>query len=112
MIRFLFRLLALIFLAVAIIMAVLDATRSVAASELVLTPLGTSWYAVSPETLNLAQAVIQRYVLPAVWDPVMIWILTLPGFTVFFALAFLFYAIGRRPRGRAGSLGVARRGAL
>ncbi|MEP6435562.1 MAG: hypothetical protein ABJ069_00355 [Nitratireductor sp.] len=110
MIRFVFRLLATIALAVAVIMAVLDATRSVASSALVFTPLGTSWYAVSPDTLNLAQALTQRYVHPLLWDPVMIRILTLPGFTVFFGLALLLYLIGRRPRGRGGPLGRGSRG--
>ena len=43
MIRFLFRFLATIALAVAVIMAVLDATRTVAAGEWVMTSLGTSW---------------------------------------------------------------------
>ena len=67
MIRFIFRLLATLALAIAVIMAVLDATRSIAADALVLTPLGTSWYLVSPETLNLAQALTQRYLLPQIW---------------------------------------------
>ncbi|MCO5060225.1 MAG: hypothetical protein M9905_20590 [Rhizobiaceae bacterium] len=100
MIRFIFRLLATLALAIAVIMAVLDATRSIAADALVLTPLGTSWYLVSPETLNLAQALTQRYLLPQIWDPVMIYILNLPGFVVFAVLALLFYAIGRKPASR------------
>jgi hypothetical protein len=110
MIRFLFRLLATLALAVAVIMAVLDATRSVAASAVVLTPLGTSWYGVSPETLNLAQATIQRNVHPALWDPVAVWVLTMPGFAVFGVIALLFYLIGRKPRARAGRFGTASRG--
>ncbi|WP_338021472.1 hypothetical protein [Aquibium microcysteis] len=89
-------------LAAAVILAVADATRSIAASELVLTPLGTSWFAVSPETLNLAQAVIQRYVLAGLWDPVIVSVLNLPGFVAFLAMALLFYAIGRRPQHRSG----------
>lgn len=101
MIRFLFRFASLVLLAVAVIMAVLDASRSVAANEVVLTPLGTSWYAVSPSTLNLAQALIQRYTFPQIWDPGMIWILTLPGFAVFAGLALLFYVIGYKPRRRS-----------
>jgi hypothetical protein len=104
MIRFLFRLLALFSLAVAVILAVIDATNSVAAGVLVASPLGQSWYSVSPSTLNLAQAVIQRYTLPVVWDPVMIWILTLPGFVVFAALALIFYIIGHKPRRRVHEL--------
>ncbi|RST87753.1 hypothetical protein EJC49_03850 [Aquibium carbonis] len=106
MIRFFFRFLSVVSLAVAVILAVIDATRSIAASELVLTPLGTSWFAVSPETLNLAQAVVQRHVFPALWDPILVTILTLPGFVVFLALALLFYMIGRRPARRFGRVGA------
>lgn len=106
--RFFFRFLAVMSLALAVILAVVDATRSIAASETVLTPLGTSWFAVSPGSLNLAQAVVQRYLFPALWDPAIVAILTLPGFVVFLVLALLFYAIGRRPArrlGRPGRLG-------
>jgi uncharacterized membrane protein len=106
-IRFFFRFLAVLSLAAAVIMAVVDATRSIADSDLVLTPLGTSWYSVSPETLNLAQAVVQRYLLPALWDPGIVTILTLPGFVVFLALALIFYLIGRRPARRLGQIGRA-----
>jgi hypothetical protein len=104
MIRFVFRLFALFFLAVAIILAVVDATHSVAQGAYVMTALGQSWYSVSPSTINLAQALVQRYTLPFLWDPVMVWILTLPGFVVFAALALIFYAIGHKPRRRVRSL--------
>ncbi|MDN2579652.1 hypothetical protein [Aquibium sp. ELW1220] len=106
MIRFFFRFLAVLSLAAAVILAVVDATRSIAASELVLTPLGTSWFAVSPGTLNLAQALVQRYVFPGLWDPLIVSILNLPGFAVFLVLALLFYAIGRRPARRLGRVGA------
>ena len=69
MIRFLFRFLATVSLAVAVIMAVLDATRTVAAGSLVTTPLGTSWLAVSPATLESAQAAVETWLHPALWDP-------------------------------------------
>jgi hypothetical protein len=100
MIRFLFRLLATLSLAVAVIMAVLDATRSVAAGSLVTTPLGTSWLAVSPATLESTQAGVESWLHPALWDPAAIFILKMPGFVVFGVLALLLYAVGRRPRRR------------
>ena len=96
MIRFLFRLLALFALSVAVIFAVLDAARSVAASAPVLTPLKTSWLAVSPDTLAAAQDIVSRRVDPLVWDPVLTRILDLPGFAVFAVLAFLMFALGHR----------------
>jgi hypothetical protein len=102
MFRFLFRLMATFALAVAVIMAVLDVTRTIAASRLVLTPLGDSWRGVSPTTLERAQSFIMENAHPLVWNPVMVFILDLPGFVVFGVLAFLLYAIGHRPERRIG----------
>ena len=99
MIRLLLRSLAMLALAVAVILAVLDGARSVAASTLVLTPLGTSWYSLSPDTLNGLQAGIQRYVHPSIWDPGAIWLLNQPGSLVMGALAAILYLVaGRRAR--------------
>ncbi len=102
MIRFLLRLLAMIVLCVAVIMAVLDGARSVAASVVMLKPLGQSWYETSPETLNLAQALVQRYLLPAIWDPFLIWVLNQPGFAVMAVLSLLLFIAGykRKRHGR------------
>ncbi len=92
----------MICLCVAVIMAVLDGARSVAASAVVLKPLGVSWFETSPDTLNLAQAIIQRYLLPVIWDPFAIWVLNQPGFAVMAVLSLLLYIAGykRKRRGR------------
>lgn len=108
MFRFLFRLLATVSLAVAVIMAVLDVTRTIAASRLVLTPLGASWAGVSPGTLEQAQTFIIENLHPIVWSPIMTFILAQPGFAVFGVLALLFYAIGHRPDRRIGHFAVER----
>jgi len=100
MIRFLFRALATFALALAVIMAVIDATRTIAKSMLVLTPLGESWRSVSPETFEAARERLEALGLPGLWDPALISILALPGFVVFAVLALVFYAIGRRPHRR------------
>lgn len=102
MLRFLFRFLATVSLAIAVIMAVLDATRSVAVSALVMTPLGRSWQAVSPETLAATRKFVETTLHPLLWDSVVVGILELPGFAVFAVLALLLYAIGHRPARRAG----------
>lgn len=39
---------------------------------------GVLWFQLSPGSLNLAQAVVQRYILPEIWDPGMIFLLTQP----------------------------------
>lgn len=101
MIRFLFRLLATFALAVATIMAVLDATRSIAADTLVLTPLNVSWSSVSPDTLDSFRGLLSGW-HPLLWDPIGIWVLSQSGIFVFLALALLLYAIGRRPAEKIG----------
>ena len=94
MIRFLLRIAAMVALAISVIMAVLDTTRTVAASKLVLTPLKTSWNAVSPDTLAAAEVFVRGKIQPLVWDTVVDWILNQPGFAVFAAVALLLYMIG------------------
>lgn len=102
MLRFLFRFLSTVSLAVAVVMAVLDATRSVASSALVTTPLGRSWQAVSPDTLAATQKFIETTLHPLLWDPVALAILQLPGFVAFGLLALILYAVGYRPERRDG----------
>jgi hypothetical protein len=108
MFRFLFRLMATVSLAVAVIMAVLDVTRTIAASRLVLTPLGDSWASVSPSTLDQARSFVVENAHPLVWNPLVTSVLAQPGFAVFGLLAFLLYAIGHRPRRRIGQFVVQR----
>jgi CubicO group peptidase (beta-lactamase class C family) len=99
MIRFVLRILATVSLAVAVIQAVLDATRSVAMSRLVLTPLGKSWKAVAPEALDSARAAMESH-WPFFWDTIVTRVLAVPGFAVFAVLALILYAAGHRPERR------------
>lgn len=100
MIRYLLRLIAMIALALAVILAVVDATRTVAESQLVMTPLAQSWSDLSPQSIAGFRAWVEGTLHPAVWDPVLVAVLALPGFAVFGIIAFLFYALGRRPQRR------------
>lgn len=100
MIRFLFRLAGMVALSISVIMAVLDATRTVAASAIVLTPLNASWLAVSPDTRSAFETFVRAKAGPLAWDGVIAWVLAQPGFAVFAVLAFLLYLVGyrRQPR--------------
>ena len=102
MIRFLFRLLSTASLATAMIFAVIDAARSVAAGHLVTTPLGQSWLDASPATLDAVKDFAEKHLWTPLWDPGLVTILLAPGFVVFLVLAFLLYIIGHRPRPRIG----------
>ena len=98
MFKFIFRLLALLFLIIAAVTATLDITRSIADSTLVITPLGQDWFTYSRETLGLLQTGIQRKLHPAIWDPGIQTILQGPTWLVFGILALLFGLMGRKKK--------------
>ena len=96
MFKLIFNLIALVFLILTVITGVLDITRSIADSAIVMTPLGKIWFDFSVSSLNFSQAMIQRYVHPAIWDPGVQTILKAPGWLVFGVLALLFGFFGRK----------------
>lgn len=98
-IRLLLRIVATVSLAAAVILAVVDATRSLAQDALVMTPLRVTWEAMSPSTLSGLQRNLSG-AMDALWDPVAVSILALPGFVVFAAIALVFFILGRQPRRR------------
>lgn len=58
------------------------------------TDLGTLWHGLAPESLNLVQAVTQRYLHPALWSRAILPVLLMPAvgvFTVTAALAMLLF---------------------
>lgn len=108
MIRALLRLLSMTSLAVAVIMAVLDATRSIAAGQLALTPLGDTWMSLSRASLEAIEQMFVARLPGFFWDPVMTAVLQQPGFVVFAALALLLAVAGRRRRQPLGRLAARR----
>jgi hypothetical protein len=94
--RFIFRVLALFALAAAVVMAVVDATRTIAANAWTFTPIGESWSASFPGSFAAVRQFVEERTLPVLWDPVMTTLLALPGWFVFALLAFVFHALGRR----------------
>jgi len=63
--------------------------------------LGEIWFKLHPQSLNTAQAGIQRHVAPWLWEPVITTILLWPGWLVFGVpgiLAWVFCRRGHRRR--------------
>ena len=56
-----------------------DILASIDAGTLILISAGELWFSLDNGSLNLMQAVTQRYVLPALWDPVIVTILLWPA---------------------------------
>jgi len=97
MFRFVLRLIATFALAVAVVLMVIDATRSIAADMLVMTPLAESWRALSAQTLAGAEDFARARGGDAVRGALDA-VLAMPGFAVFLVLALLAYAAGYRRR--------------
>ncbi len=60
---------------------------------------GELWYRLSPGSLNLTQAIVQRYILPALWDPVMVTLLRWPAWPILALAGVILAGLGSRRRG-------------
>ena len=74
---------------------VTDVTAPSDADGMQFQRLGELLYEIDPEGLNLAQAVIQRYVFAFLWDPVITSLLLTPVWIVFGILALVFAGLAR-----------------
>jgi hypothetical protein len=66
--------------------------------------LGATWAAIDIGSLNLSQAVVQRYISPWLWDPAIQTVLTAPAWLVLAILAVIALAndaLRRRGRDQA-----------
>ncbi|WP_210209466.1 hypothetical protein [Notoacmeibacter ruber] len=100
MIRFLFRALALFLLAIAVVLAVIDISRSVAASEILLTPFIESLQAALPHATTGLQSSLEE-IDSSVWWLASV-VLSIPGCLLFAILALLSYMIGHKRRRERG----------
>lgn len=96
MIRVLVKLTGYVVLTLALVAAILDITRSIADSAIVMRPLGQDWHNLSPTTLEAAQAGIQRNISPWLWESVIQNILLMPTWAVLGILALLLIYLGRK----------------
>lgn len=72
-----------------------DIFHSVQINKPASTPLGELWFSVSPGSLNLSQAVVQRYISPTLWDPYIQTLLLAPGWVVLGGFGIAFLALAR-----------------
>jgi hypothetical protein len=71
-------------------------------------PLGELWFRLHPGSLNLLQAVVERYIWPPLWDPAISSILLSPATMVLaiLAVAFLLACYFKRLRARIAARGA------
>jgi hypothetical protein len=62
--------------------------------------LGQLWYDLNRSSLNLVQAVVQRYIHPFLWDPIIVSILLCWAFAVLMVVGLVILAVAHR-RARA-----------
>jgi hypothetical protein len=62
-------------------------------------PIGEVWFAVHVGSLNVVQAVVQRYLHPFLWDPLLVTLLQWPAWSLLGAPAAV--VIAAAPRRRA-----------
>ncbi|WP_051608861.1 hypothetical protein [Fodinicurvata fenggangensis] len=84
--RILFMILGWFFLIVAAGCLWLEMIAWRAAGDVTFRQGGAIWYSLDPGSLNLVQAVTERYLWSALWDPAMLTLLQLPALPL---LAFL-----------------------
>jgi len=94
----LLRFLAGFLLLVAVIAAVNDVTRSLAADRTVTISTYEHWSKLAPVTLAAAQRSVQRNTHPLVWDLALVPLLQLPAWGLFGLLGLLLGYAGRRRR--------------
>lgn len=97
MIRFLFRFLGFWILAGGFVALVVDGTRSIAASALVVTPAHSAWTSLSPASLDKVRAWMSA-LAPWVWTDIAAPILDLPLFALLALVGLLLLAIGNTRR--------------
>lgn len=59
--------------------------------------LGEAWYGIDPSSLNLVQALVQRYLADWLWDPLIATLLQGPVWAIP-VVGLLILLLGRRPR--------------
>lgn len=99
-IRITCRILGWLLLALALMAAGAEAVASLQAGAWQPMALGQFWYDLDRGSLNLMQALVQRYLAPAIWDPGVIAVLQWPTWLVLLIPALIFLYFGRRRQNR------------
>ena len=77
-----------------------DLSRTMEGQGFQFSPLGQIWFDLHVPSLNLVQAVIERYIWAPLWDPVIAGLLQWPALPVFLIPGLILVLLCRRPRQR------------
>ena len=92
------RVIGWIFVVAAIAVLARDVYAWIDSGALAFAATGELWFTLHSGSLNLLQAITQRYIFPALWDPIFVTVLLWPAFLVIgIPGLILSYAFRRRP---------------
>jgi hypothetical protein len=104
MLAFFSTLLGFALIAAGLVAAVVDGTRSIAAAQLTVSPLGQTWFSLHRGSLTGFQAMVRQSIEPTVgtwvWDPVIQSVLSMPTWLVLAALGAIFVWLAQPRRRR------------
>ena len=84
-------------LLLAMVAAVVDATKSLAGGGgWVVTPMGEQWQALNADSLAATKTWVETSIGSFIWDPVMTTVLHAPTWVVFGILGVLLYWLGQK----------------
>jgi hypothetical protein len=98
MIRFLFRFLGLLLLALAFIFVVYDGIRSISDGSFLVTTTSYVWNAISDHSLQTVQGLIEKNAGPEVWQMGVAPILDQPASAVAAVLGVILIVLGRKKK--------------
>ncbi len=102
--RFIFRLFCLavgaLFLLAGFVVLRYELSRQGEGESVAFQQLGQVWYELDPASLNLAQAIVERYLHAVLWDPVILTLLYWPSVPVLAVPGVLLVLLGLWPRRR------------
>lgn len=90
------RIIGVWFLLASVITLVIDATKSLAVNQVVITSLGQQWYEIHKESITAAQQSIETNIHPLAWDPFMTALLLWPSWALFALLGVILLWLGRK----------------
>jgi hypothetical protein len=85
----------------AMVVVARDILRYVETDGYAAIAVGKLWFSLHVDSLNLAQAVVQRYIHPALWDPAIVWVLRLPAWLAFAVPGLALWILCRKRRRRS-----------
>jgi len=93
--RLILRLLGTWLLSVAVILAVIDGTKSLASNRVILTSLGELWTSLNPDSLDAVKLFLETRFFGPMLTPALAGLLNVPGFVIIGVPAVILAALGR-----------------